>query len=68
MIAHPKVFLAGYIVECPIFKRKNTKCDDMTSTTDFLVPFGPIFQIYFFFKFLVKNLKIFPNVVFDSSN
>ena len=34
-------------VECPILYRKNTKCDDMIFITQFLVPFGPIFQIFF---------------------
>ena len=34
------------------FIQENTKCDDMTSTTHFPVPFGPIFQILFLEVFL----------------
>ena len=58
---------------------KSTTCDAATFTTHFPVPFGPIFQIFllkFFFnlfsksgnfltlRVMVKNWKIFPNVVF----
>ena len=37
---------------CTVEYPYNTKCDDKTSTTHFLVPFGPIFQIFFLWFFL----------------
>ena len=43
----------AFSIACPILYRKNTKCYDMTSTTHFLVPFGLIFQIFFFKFFLI---------------
>ena len=62
-------------VECPF----NTTCDDKTSTTHFLVSIWSNLSFFFFFfstlgnflteeiPLIVRNLKIFPNVVFDST-